>query len=500
LTDAAVIGVDLGTQSAKAALFTLDGRALAQASIPLSLRRRTAQEVDQDPDEFYRATTATIASCLDQAGPRVRPADVVGLGVSGQMAGVVGVGNDGEAITPYDSWLDSRCSAQLDELRRAAGPRFTAVTGCPPMIAHAPKMLWWAHEHPDVYHRVSKFVVASAYVAMRLCGLAADDAYIDETHLHFTGLVDAARGEWSADLASALGLDPYRLPRIVAATDRIGGLSNQAAHDCGLPAGVPVSAGLGDTAAGALGAGVVEPGQLLDTCGTAAVLSISTAQFVADETGALLSMRGAVPGQWIWLAYLAAGDVLAWLPGVLGEPSLDVLTKEAEISAAGPSLVFLPHLSGRVLPAAPRARGAWVGLELDQSRGDLTRAVLESVAFEYAGYLERARELAPGLEAEEVRVIGGGSGNDFWNRVKASVLGLPYARLRGEHFSSWGAALTAAAAAGAVKDIRAAAAQASEVVATVMPNPQLQDLYAQRTANYRKVSAGLMQTFESLSV
>ncbi len=490
------MGVDVGTQSVKAGLFKLDGELIAQASRPLPLRRRSADEVDQDPEDFYGATTATIASCLAQTEPRVRPADVMGLGLTGQMAGIVGIGTQGEAVTLYDCWLDSRCSTEVEELTRTVGPRFTTLTGCPPMVAHAPKMLWWAHQHPDVYRKVSKFVVASAYVGMRLCGLAAEHAYVDHSHLHFSGLVDAGRGQWSGELASAVGVGLERLPRIVAPTDKIGALSAQGARDCGLLPGTVVSAGLGDTAAGALGAGVVRPGQLLDTCGTASVLCISGEEFHADATGMLLSMRGAVPGQWILLSYLAAGDVLAWLPEVLGEPSLGLLLKEAETATAGSSLLFWPHLGGRILPVAPRARGAWVGLDLNQSRGDLTRAVLESVAYEYVGYLDRAINLLPRLRADEVRVIGGGSGNEFWNRVKASALRLPYARLRGDHFSCWGAALTAAAAAHMVDDIGAAAAQASDVVARVAPDPDLEAMYAERIVNYRRVTGLLMQCFE----
>jgi xylulokinase len=372
------------------------------------------------------------------------------------------------------------------------GGKITSLTGCPPMIAHAPKILWWRHTHPDVYRKVAKFIVPSAFVAGRLCGLRAADAYVDWTHLHFSGVADAAEASWSRDLASEAGIEIARLPRIVAPTEQIGGLSAQAARDCGLRAGTPVAAGLGDTAAGMLGAGVVRPGQVLDTAGTAAVLSVSTTAFRPDTgTRMLVLMRGAIPGQWVSLAYLASGDLLRWLPSVLGGVSLEQLVAEAETTDGAGQVLFVPHLGGRILPAAPEARGAWLGLDLARTRGDLVRAVLESVAFEYAGFLGHALELFPGLAPSEVRVIGGGSGNRFWNRVKASVLGLPYVRLLPKNFACWGAALVGGAAAGVIEDVATVALAATDEIERVAPDVSLQSTYRRRLRDYR-AAVGLL--------
>jgi xylulokinase len=263
----------------------------------------------------------------------------------------------------------------------------------------------------------------------------------------------------------------------------VGHLSAVAARDCGLPPGTPVAAGLGDTAAGALGAGIVAPGQLLDTAGTASVLALSTTAFRPDLSGTLVQMRGAVPGQWLALAYLAGGDLLRWLPEVLGAACLEDLIKEAS-GRGGARLLFVPHLGGRILPAAPAARGAWVGLDLSQTRGDLARAVLESVAFEYAGFLDVARRLFPDVAPSDVRVIGGGGDDALWNEIKASVLHRPYVRLGRESFSCWGAALVAAAAAGAVDDLAALALSSTAEVDRALPDPDLEALYARRRRDY----------------
>jgi xylulokinase len=491
-----VVGVDVGTQSVKAGLFEPGGRCLAEASHPLALRRRAADAVDQEPEDFYRATTATIAACVQRSGRN--SGDVAGVAVAGQMAGVLGIGPDGRAVTPYDSWLDSRCRPEVEEISERLGDAVVELTGCPPMVAHAPKIVWWNRRRPDVHAAVRKWVVPSAFVAGRLCALGADDAFVDVTHLHFSGLADAAAGTWSPELAGELGVELERLPRIVDPAERVGELTAEAARDCGLRPGTPVAAGLGDTAAGALGAGLVAPGHLLDTAGTASVLGISTTAFRPDlATKTLVLMRGAVPGQWISLAYLAGGDLLRWLPEALGAP-LEQLLEEAAGAGAG-RLLFVPHLGGRILPAAPGARGAWVGLDFSHGRGDLARAALESVAFEYALFLGRALELYPELSPLDVRVIGGGSDDRLWNGIKAAALSLPYVRLDRDSFSCWGVALVAAAAVGAVDDLAAAALAATAERERVEPEPRLRDVYAERLRDYRTLVELLIPSREEVN-
>ena len=164
-----VVGVDVGTQSAKAGLFALDGTCLAEASAPLPLHRLGPEHVEQDPEDFIRAATRTIAGCVARSG--CDPGEVAAVGIAGQMAGLLGVGVDGLAVTPYDSWLDSRCRLEVEEIGSRLGDEVVERTGCPPMVAHAPKILWWRRHRPGDYARVARFVVPSAYVGARLAGL-----------------------------------------------------------------------------------------------------------------------------------------------------------------------------------------------------------------------------------------------------------------------------------------------------------------------------------------
>jgi xylulokinase len=490
-----LVGVDLGTTGTKAALYTGRGETLAEAVAETPLRWHGPGEVDQDPDDFYRAATGAIRECVERAGASA--SSVEAIGVTGQMAGMLGIDSGWRPSIPYDSWLDLRCTADVEELDRELGPRLVEVSGCPAMVNHGPKMRWWRRERPEAFAGTAKFVVPSAYVAGRLAGLAAGEAFVDRSYLHFTGVADARAGSWSEELSAAVGVPLEKLPRIVEPATRVGGLTAAAAADCGLAAGVPVAAGLGDTAAGVLGAGVVEPGQVLDVAGTAAVLSASGGDFAPDvEHRTLIAMRGAVEGQWVSLAYLSAGSLMEWVGETLwdgGAPGFDELAAVSGHAPAGSGgLIFIPHVDGRLLPSRPQMRGAWAGLTRHHGRPHMVRSVLEGVAYEYALYLRTLRELRPELDVSEVRVIGGGARSDAWNAIKASVLGVPYVRLARGEFSCWGAALVAGRAVELYDDLAAAATAASEVEDRFEPDPADHEVYARLADVY----ANLLDAFD----
>jgi xylulokinase len=489
-----LVGVDLGTTGTKAALYSTGGEALAESTAETPLRWRGAGEVDQDPDDFYAAATRAIRDCVARAG--ADPGAVEAIGVTGQMAGVLGIDSDWRPSTPYDSWLDLRCTPDVEALDRELGARLVELSGCPAMVNHGPKMRWWRREHPDAFEATAKFVVPSGYVAGKLAGLGADEAYMDHTFLHFTGVADARAGAWSEELAQGVGVPVEKLPRIVEPASRIGALTAESARDCGLAAGTPVAAGLGDTAAGVLGAGVVAPGQVLDVAGTAAVLSASGSEFVPDvEHRTLIVMHGAVEGQWVSLAYLSAGSLLTWVAETLWEgepPDFDELARVSREAPAGSGgLIFVPHVDGRLLPSRPQMRGAWTGLTRHHSRSHLVRSVLEGVAYEYAHYLRVLRELHPEIDLREVRVVGGGARSDTWNAIKASALGVPYARLARGEFSCWGAALVAGRSVGVYDDLATAATAATAVERRFEPDPADHALYAEQAQVYSRLLEAL---------
>jgi len=452
-----VVGVDAGTSAVKAGVYGLDGAALAIASAPVALDRASDGAVTQDLDAIYAAAATATAHAVAAAG--VVPADALALAVDGQMAGVGLVDRDHRPVAPYDSWLDSRCGGVLDSIDGDLAARVLASSGCSPTIAIGPKLVWWARERPEVTSRAVRFVTAGGYVAGRAAGLAGDEAFVDPTYLHFTSVADTAAGRWDPDLARAMGVPERLLPRIVPSAEVVGRLTPEAAAAFGLPAGLPVAAGCGDTAASALGAGVLGDGEALDVAGTAAVLAIRVPGFAPDPSGTLLTMRSPLDGSCYALAYVGgAGEIVDWLcRALLGHAAVDdhAYADLARAAAAAPpgseGLLASPHFSGRICPAAPAMRGSLVGLSPVHGRDHVVRAVLESIAYEYRGYAEAAgaAQGAPGRPLAAVVGTGGGSRLAAWNQIKADVLGAPYTPLEGVEAGTRGAALVAIAAAGA---------------------------------------------------
>jgi xylulokinase len=362
-------------------------------------------------------------------------------------------------------------------------------------------MRWLRREQPDVFDRTEKFVMPASYVAGKLGGLSSTEAFIDYTYLHFTGVADARSSTWSPDLLDAVGVPAVKMPRIVSPSTVVGTLTSEAGAECGLPAGVPIAAGLGDTAAGALGAGLVTPGQLLDSAGSAAVLAGASEEYCPDEMSrTLIVMRSPIEGQWISLAYLSGGSLLEWFQTAVtstsaeaaGDVDLDAVTEAvAEIPPGSGGLLFLPFLDGRILPSNSAMRGAWVGLNRLHRRRHMVRAILESVPYEYSIYLQILRDLHPNLKLSEARVIGGGARSDVWNRIKASVLGVPYARLGREEFGCWGAALVAGHAVALFPDLAAAATKSTPSCDWYQPDLQHHEEYAPMLELYRDSLAAL---------
>ncbi len=480
------VGIDVGTSSTKAGAFTLDGREVATAVVPTRLIRGGPGHVEQDPDELVRSAHDAVAACIARGG--IDPNRVVGLAVTGQMAGVMGVDAAGDPVTPYDSWLDSRAAPQLERLATDHADALVARTGCAPMMNHAPKMQWWRDEHPAVFERVAAFVMPAVHVAMRLAGLDGAAAFTDPSYLHFTGAADGRTGAWSAEMLDLLGLDAHRMPRIVPSQTVVGELTTAAAAACGLRAGTPVVAGLGDTAAGVLGAGIVRTGQLLDTAGTAAVFIGSVDGFLADPE--LMVMRGTLPHQYLALNYVAGGGLcLPWLAmlGGQGDDAIGAVIADADDVAPGSDgLAFLPHVEGRMVPHDPGMRGGWLGFGLTHGRGHLARSMMEAIAFEYATYLRAMRRARPDVVFDEARAIGGGARSDVWNRIKADVLGVPVARVLEEETATRGAALVAAAGVGALDDVAAVAARVP-LGAPIEPDDERHARYAELVDRYARL-------------
>ncbi len=503
-----LMGIDLGTSATKAALYKSDGTLVAEATAEVPIYYPRPGVVEQENDDFYRTAAETIAHCVQESG--IDPREIAALAFDSQMAGVGTIDEAFDPATRFDSWLDMRCQPYIEYMDENHGDLITQLTGCAPTCDHGPKILWWKEERPEAYERIAKFVMPAGYVAGKMAGLSADEAFIDYTFLHFSGLSNAQDGAWSRQLCDLLGVDEEKLPRIVEPWHVVGEVTDEAAREFGLAPGTLIAAGCGDTAAGALGAGIVKAGMVFDSAGTASVFAGCTDSFVADtEHRALLTMRSVIPGLWNPLAYVAGGgQALRWYAdtfykghGAARHPSPETVYAEMgkmamEAPPGADGLFFSPHLGGRICPATPEMRGAWVGFSWGHDQPHFFRAILESIAYEYAYYLSILRQAIPNLELSQARVIGGGARSDEWNQIKADVMGVPYQRLRHSEFGTWGAAMIAGKAAGIYSDLaEVALAHARPAGDAIRPRAEMHDRYRPLVEKYIALQSTLADTF-----
>jgi xylulokinase len=492
-----LLGIDIGTQGTKGVLFDRRGRALASAFRKSRLHRPAAGVVEEDPENQFKSVCQCIQACLAEAG--IDGARIAAIGIDGQMAGILGVGADGRHVTPYDSWLDTRCAPYIAQMHSQAGAEIIRRTGGPASFNHGPKILWWRGEHPRVYEQIAAFVQPGGYAAMRLCGLDASAAFIDKSYLHFSGLADNVRGVWDADLCQTFDIAQNKLPRIVDSHAVIGKVVASVARRCGLPSGVPVVAGCGDTAASFLACGATRAGICVDVAGTASVFAATTRQFKADvEFGTLGWGQSATPGLWHPYAYINGGGMnLEWFARDLlngDERTLLQLDRAAAgLTPQDSDPLFVPHLGGRVNPSHPMLRGAWAGMNWAHTSAHLYRAMLEGVALEYCIYRDVLRAVNPEQKIREVRVTGGGEKSAVWSQLKADALGVPLVHVQRQEGAPLGAALLAGYGVGLFDDLDDAASAWIKPGKKIAPRRGLLAHYERRLARYRQLLDGLQQ-------
>jgi xylulokinase len=501
---ATVIGLDLGTSSYKAAAFDADGRMVAiAAATPTSTSPRPGWS-EQEPADLVSIAVLALRR-LVAAG--VDPATVQGIGLTGQLGGIVLVDDAGEAIGQHEIWLDNRCQPYREALLRAHGREVLAKNGIHPYLG--PRLRWRASERPDEYARAAKAMQCWPFVGATLAGLAPDQAYNDATSIGIFGVADAQAGAWLDDLCKLAGVDPAHLPRIVQPDEIVGSLTAEWAAATGLREGTPIVAGVGDGIAGWLGCGAVTPGVAVDTVGSSDHFAIATPRFAPDpDEQVLTTFRSAVPGLWHVFGFTAGSGLshqwfLREFCHGLGEPAdiapgtWDAMeAAAATIPPGSEQLVFIPHLEGRFCPDQPNVRGTWLGFTWRHSRPHFYRSILESIACEYAHYLAAARRLGVGGDLREVRVVGGGAASALWNQIKADVLGVDYLQLTPANYTCRGAAICAGVATGLYPELAGAATRDIEVVRRFTPDAKAHERYETYAAHYRSLLDELAPAFD----
>jgi xylulokinase len=469
-----VFGLDIGTSAVKGLALDDDGSVLARAERTYPFESPRPGWSEQDPALWWDAASDVLDS-LSVAGP---PA---GIGLSGQMHGLVTLDAAGEVVRPAILWNDQRTAAECAEIEQQVGlEELIAQTGNGALTGFtAPKLLWLRRHEPDAYARIASVMLPKDYVRLRLCGERATDV----SDASGTLLFDVAHRRWSASVLAALELDEGWLPPALESPDQSGATA----------AGVPVAAGAGDQAAGALGVGVDRPGPASVVIGTSGVVFTALDSFAADPQARVHTFCHAVPGAWHAMGVmLSAAGSLQWLRDVAapGEDFAALVSEAERWEPGAEGLTFLPYLAGERTPHAdPDARGAFSGLSVRHDRGALVRAVLEGVAFGLRDSLDLVSGMgaAPGIG----RVSGGGARSDLWLKIVASVLELPLERTAADEGAAFGAALLGGVAGGVWSDVHEAVEATVRTTGVVEPVADWVEPYREARERFRALYPAL---------
>ena len=425
MNDALFIGIDIGTQGTKAMLCNQAGKVLSEAFCASKLIRPDTNTVYEDADDIFCSVIKVISEMTAKC-PDISQ-NICAIGMDGQMAGIMGIDEDFNASTVLDSWLDSRCKDYTALLQEQAGEQCIESSGGQIIHAHAPKILWWKNEQSEAYKKTKKFVMPNGFVAGKLCGLKADDAFMDYTFLHFNNFSDNRNLCFNDALLSLFKVEKEKLPRIVSPEEVIGTVTDEYAKACGLPKGVKVIAGCGDTAASSLGAGVTKAGLAYDVAGTASVFACATENFVPDtKHKTMLFSRSVCEGLFLPLAFISGGGLCLKWYSELCKTSLRELDALSETASFEDTPIFLPHFSGRTCPLDNKVSGAFLKITPKTGNAEMYKAVIESIAFEYKSYLDILRDNNCLPENTTVIGVGGGTKSAVFSQIKADVLGLRY--------------------------------------------------------------------------
>ncbi len=487
------IGVDLGTSACKLLLADEDGRVLRTVSKSYPLSMPQPGHSEQDPQLWYEACIAGVKELLEGRDA----AAVQGLGVGGQMHGLVVLDREDKIIRPAILWNDSRTEqevAQLNEepgraelCRRTGNIAFAGFT--------APKLLWMRRCEPENFARIHKIMLPKDYLVYRLTGCHATD-YSDASG---TLLLDVAHRCWSREMLELCGIQQEQLPKLYESAQPVGAVVPAAARAMGLPDGVIVCAGAGDNAAAAVGTGTVGRGRCNISLGTSGTIFISSEKFAADPSYGLHAFAHADGGWHLMGCMLSAASCCQWWQSAILEQP-DHAKEQARIpkEALGRNRVFfLPYLMGERSPINDtNARGTFVGMSMDTTRQDMTQAVLEGVAFAIRDSFEQAKAL--GISIPRSGICGGGSRSMLWQTILANVLGIPLDTVRTAEGPGYGAALLAMTACGRFGSVAEACDALVQVESTVEPDPALTARYDRRYRQFKRIYPACKPLFAAL--
>jgi xylulokinase len=490
-----LLGIDVGTGGTRAVLVDSHGRVVSAATAEHApMRSPRIGWAEQSPEDWWSAACQAIQGCLARGSASAL--DVTGIGLTGQMHGLVLLDADGRVVRPALIWCDQRTEEECRAITEQVGAqKLIELTANPALTGFTLPKIWWVQRHePQLWARVRSLMLPKDYLRFRLTGARA----IDVADASGTLMFDVVHRRWSKPMLEFSHVDEALLPRVFESPQISGAVNQDGARLSGLRAGIPVAAGAGDQAAGAVGMGIVKPGAVSATIGTSGVVFAATSRPLLEPKGRIHTFCHAIPERWHVMGVTqGAGLSLRWFRDQFGagkEDGRDPYERLAEEAAKTPpgadGLLWAPYLMGERTPHLdPNARGALVGITAQHTRAHIIRAILEGVAFSLRDSLTLFREI--GLPIESIRLGGGGARSPVWQQIQADIYGMPVELIEAEEGAAYGAALLAGVAVGHWPSVDAACETSVRVARRVQPDPKIAARMNQQYEEYRKLYPAL---------
>ena len=482
------IGIDLGTSSVKLLLMGEKGEVIKTASRSYPVEYPKNGWSQQNPEDWLSGTLDGMAELLNG----VNKAEVNGIGVGGQMHGLVILDENDNVLRPAILWNDGRTEKETEYLNTVIGKdklsEYTANIAFAGFTA--PKILWVKNNEPEIFAKIAKIMLPKDYLVYKLTGEFVTDVSDASGML----LLDVENRKWSKEMCDICSVTEDMLPALHESADMVGRLKAEYCEQLGL-SDVVFAAGAGDNAAAAVGCGIVGEGGCNISLGTSGTLFISGEKFRVDSFNALHSFDHADGGYHLMGCMLSAASCCGWwVEKILGTKDYESVGEGIDEKLGEGRVYFLPYLMGERSPLNDvNARGAFIGMTPDTGKNDMFMAVLEGVAFGLRDSLEVARKL--GLDVKKSKVCGGGAKNKTWLRILANVLNLTLEVPAVEEGPSMGGAILAAVADGRWENVKSAADDIVKIKETVTPDPALTAKYEEKYQIFKTFYPALKECF-----
>nr|MDD6336529.1 xylulokinase [bacterium] len=502
-----LMGIDIGTSGTKCALFDEKGKKIASHTGEYPLYQPQNGYAEQQPEDWWRATVDGIRAVLQKSG--IDAGQIAGIGLSGQMHGLVMLDGDGRVLRPAILWCDGRTQQECAELTQEIGAgQMIAITANPALPGFTAGKIRWVQKHePDVFARCKTILLPKDYIRYRLTGTFATEVS-DASGMQ---LMNIEKRRWAPEMLRVLHIHEGMLGSLHESVEISAHISGEAARLTGLKAGTPVCGGAGDNAAAAVGTGVVADGRAFATIGTSGVVYAHASRMALDQKGRVHTFCSAVPGQWHVMAVTqAAGLSLRWLRDTCCAPECaaardegvdpyDIMTREAATSPIGANrLVYLPYLMGERTPHLDTAcRGVFFGLSAMHTRSDLIRSVMEGVSFSLTDGVDIMRGM--GLSIEGIMACGGGAASPLWRQMLADLWGCTVHTASSSEGAALGVAILAGVGCGLYQSVPAACDALIGSKESTSPDAKAHRAYQPYLALYRSLYPALKPSFDTLA-